>query len=322
MSDETLILREPLLPIYRYQFQFTRPKALKLPQYAGSAWRGAFGHALKRTVCVVRNTPCAECMLKSTCAYSYIFETPPPANSGKMRKYNASPHPFVLQFPDTESQDSDFYIINLLVFGHGQRFFPYMVHALQRAGREGIGSSRQVFELQQIKQMLVNDEEIVVFKEDKLISSQTDRLTPLVAMPSGIEINIQSPIRIKQNGKNLNPQNFNFGGFFGNLIRRISMLTYFHTDTPLEIDFASLTRQAKETSFNTQNLQWYDWTRYSSRQKTEMNMGGVVGTLGLDLKNNAQFWPYLWLGQWTHVGKATSMGLGHYSLKATSLSDK
>lgn len=310
------------LPVYRYQFEFLRPDRLQLPQYAGSAWRGAFGHALKKTVCVVRNTLCADCLLKTSCAYSYVFETPPPVNAIKMRKYNASPHPFVLQFP-TKSQPAEaYYAINLILFGHGQRYFPYIVHAMQCAGRDGIGRHRQVFELHRIKQLLRNNEEIVVFKENQLLPSQVDSQLDIPATPEYIQINIHSPIRIKQQGKNLNPQTFNFPGFFGNLLRRISMLSYFHSDQPLETDFASLTNQAKRTSFSQQNLQWYDWARYSSRQNTEMNMGGVVGTLSLDLKNNEQFWPYLWMGQWTHVGKATSMGLGHYTLQTTSLSDR
>lgn len=71
-------------------------------------WRGAFGHALKKTVCVVRDTPCAQCLLKHACAFSYVFETPQPANTEKMRKYTAAPHPFVLQFPNTATANASF----------------------------------------------------------------------------------------------------------------------------------------------------------------------------------------------------------------------
>jgi CRISPR/Cas system endoribonuclease Cas6 (RAMP superfamily) len=31
------------------------------------------------------------------------------------------------------------------------------------------------------------------------------------------------------------------------------------------------------------------------------------------------FWPYLWLGQWTHAGKGTSMGMGAYTIQPASL---
>ena len=97
------------------------------------------------------------------------------------------------------------------------------------------------------------------------------------------------------------------------------MISYFHTDQALEIDFADLTAQAKTVQFSDQKLKWYDWTRYSSRQQTEMIMGGLIGSLILDMQGLQAFWPYLWLGQWTHLGKATSMGMGAYTIRMTSL---
>lgn len=66
-------------------------------------------------------------------------------------------------------------------------------------------------------------------------------------------------------------------------------------------------------------LAWKDWTRYSSRQKTTMQMGGLVGEILLELAEDAPFWPYLWLGQWVHAGKGTSMGLGCYTIEPASL---
>ena len=79
-----MLISQPIIPIKTYRFYFATDSSVRLPKYPGSAWRGAFGHALKKTVCVVRITPCNQCMLKSACAYSYVFETPPPADTGKM----------------------------------------------------------------------------------------------------------------------------------------------------------------------------------------------------------------------------------------------
>jgi hypothetical protein len=67
-------------------------------------------------------------------------------------------------------------------------------------------------------------------------------------------------------------------------------------------------------------LTWRDWTRYSSRQQTTMQMGGLTGRLGVDLGGHERLWPYLWLGQWTHAGKGTSMGLGRYRLATVARS--
>ena len=110
------------------------------------------------------------------------------------------------------------------------------------------------------------------------------------------------------------PQEFRFADLFSSLLRRISMLTYFHTDTPLETDFAGLTAEARDVALSDARLSWLDWTRYSSRQDTTMQMGGLVGELTVDLSDHPHLWPYLRLGQWTHAGKGTSMGLGRYRL--------
>ena len=101
-------ISQPMIPIKTYRFYFSTESAIRLPDFPGSAWRGAFGHALKKTVCVVRNTPCNQCLLKNVCAYSVVFETPPPANAEKMRKYTAAPHPFVLQFPTVTASNAQF----------------------------------------------------------------------------------------------------------------------------------------------------------------------------------------------------------------------
>ena len=62
------------------------------------------------------------------------------------------------------------------------------------------------------------------------------------------------------------------------------------------------------------DLRWHDWTRYSARQDALIQMGGLVGTFTLPSAVLAPFWPCLWLGQWTHLGKGAVMGLGRYRL--------
>ena len=314
MTTRTL----PKIPLKTYRLYFETTECVRLPDYPGSAWRGAFGHALKRTVCVVRNTPCKQCLLKHACAYSYIFETPPSPNAEKMRKYSAIPHPFVFRFPKQVSA-TGIYSFDLTLFGHGQRYFPYIVHALQTAGKDGIGGHRQIFDLIKIDELDFQGNAQTIYHDGEL-QAQQNAASPLVPdMPSQIALRFESPIRIKQQQKNLIADDFNFGALFSNLLRRISMISYFHTDTPLETDFAGLTAQARSLSFIERELVWYDWTRYSSRQQTEMSMGGLVGSATVDMQGMEDFWPYLWLGQWIHVGKGTSMGMGAYSLASTSL---
>jgi len=47
-----------------------------------------------------------------------------------------------------------------------------------------------------------------------------------------------------------------------------------------------------------------------------VKMGGLIGEIGLEGADLEPFWPYLWLGQWTHAGKGVVMGLGRYRIGA------
>ena len=51
-----------------------------------------------------------------------------------------------------------------------------------------------------------------------------------------------------------------------------------------------------------------------------MALGGVVGQWHLHTNADTleQLWPWLWLGQWLHVGKNASFGLGGYRLQGLS----
>jgi hypothetical protein len=63
-------------------------------------------------------------------------------------------------------------------------------------------------------------------------------------------------------------------------------------------------------------LRWQDWMRYSSRQKQEMTLGGVIGRWTLTGNGDllAEFGQWLYLGQWLHLGKNATMGMGGYTL--------
>ncbi|MDD5033878.1 MAG: CRISPR system precrRNA processing endoribonuclease RAMP protein Cas6 [Methylococcaceae bacterium] len=282
------------LPISVFRFEFQAEDGLSLPVYAGSAWRGALGHALKRTVCVARDTPCAKCMLSP--------------DTAKMRHYNAAPHPFVLLIEPQQSAPA--YRLGLNLFGRAYQYLPYLIHALEKAGRRGIG--KQILSLASVAQA-----ENCGFRLLRTIyqpgqSPLAATQPPMPPLPASLGIEIETPLRLRNQGHYVTPETFRFTDLFGSLLRRISLPNYFHTNIAMETDFAGLTQKARSVQIHEPCLRWWDWTRYSSRQDTEMQMGGILGNSQLDGAQLAQFWLYLWLGQWTHAGKATAMGLGRY----------
>ncbi len=98
---------------------------------------------------------------------------------------------------------------------------------------------------------------------------------------------------------------------FRNLLRRISLLSYFHCREELNLDFKGLIEEAKGVKVRQEKLSWFDWERYSNRQETKMMMGGFIGSIAFE-GDLEPFLPFLLLGEYIHVGKGTSFGLGKY----------
>ena len=310
----------PALPVGVYTLEFSAASGDKAPRFPGNAWRGALGHSLRRLACITGARDCQGCPQTAACAYAYIFDTPLPASAAKMRLYEQAPHPFTLR----EEEGANGPRLVLTLFGRGNAYLPLMVLALRQAAaaERGVGGRR----LHHERTCQWNPIPPGAWVPIDGPAGAVAPLSPLPALPvpdcptGEVRITLHSPLRIKRSGKPVRPNEFVFADFFSSLLRRISMLTYFHTDTPFETDFRSLTDAARKVNCETQ-LKWVDQERYSARQKAAMNMGGVVGILRVQGPDLLPFWPLLCLGQATHTGSGATMGLGHYTLASLPASD-
>lgn len=66
----TLDIAPQSFPAARYRFGWRITRALRLPDYAGSMLRGAFGHALRKVACLTKQKACDGRPLLGACAYS------------------------------------------------------------------------------------------------------------------------------------------------------------------------------------------------------------------------------------------------------------
>lgn len=312
----------PLLPLAHYEFLFEPTTRIHMPDYSGSAWRGAFGHALKRIVCVTKEPRCRDCLLQRACAYPYIFETPTPLGADKMRRYNEVPHPFVLDCEAPQSQRGGADTLQrlaLVLVGRSNQYLPYIIQAFFEAARSGIGRGRQPMRLVAVNQdPQLDGHWQTIYSPGQPLNTHDPRHPLAPDLTDAVTLHFHTPLRLKADNQNITGTHLAFHHLFGSLLRRVSLLSYFHTDTALETDFAGLMAQARRFTIRNQQLHWYDWTRYSARQATTMQMGGLIGSITLDATDLAPFWPYLWLGQWIHAGKGTSMGLGRYTIQAAA----
>ena len=303
----------PSLEIGRYRFTFQADEPIQMAHFPGSAWRGALGHALRRAACVTRQKDCPACLLYRSCAYAWIFETPPPPDSAKMRRYPHAPHPFILEAPYADGEHT--YSLGLHLVGQANRHLGLLIHALTQAAEHGVArNSLSLVQVeQQTGQQVEGESWQTIFTAGGALTALPNRPIAFPPAPPAVQIELLTALRLKHHDKIVSPNTFTFYDLFANLLRRVSMLSYFHGDTPLETDFAGLTEAARAIPVEA-NLSRQTQHRYSSRQGQAMEFDGLIGSFTIRDVDLAPFWPYLWLGQWLHAGHNATMGLGQYRL--------
>lgn len=306
----------------KFTFLIKGESALHLPAYKGSTIRGGFGHAFRRIVCVFKNRECSACLLREKCIYSWIFETPVPTEAQMMRKYTTAPHPFIIDLSMNDHCSDNKITFGLILIGKAIDYLPYFIYAFEELGRIGIGRGRGKYHLIEVsEEPLLLDGEYhrrVIYQGTNKMLDKTNRPVQwkdIISSPPSEEISLLflTPMRLKYRNRLTSKPEFHV--FFRNLLRRISLLSYFHCEHRLDdIKFKSLIKLAKDVKISKQSLYWKDWERYSSRQESKMKMGGFMGEITYQGKFEP-FWPYMALGEYIHVGKGSSFGLGKYEIK-------
>ena len=313
------------------------------------------------------------------------------------RGTRAPPAPYVLEPADQRFDTHDTSVnLGVTLFGPANAHLPYLVHALDQAGRNGLTARRVVLDLRDVQAEARGDDagnqaalgagtgaglgaglgagigaglgaglgagdelgengsgsggdgdrygengggdagggvghgessgshDGIGAEHDgwRTIFEPGGRLSPVAAEhrappapPPAVRVRLLTPLRVKRHEHFVGASDFDFRAFTGGLLRRISLLTYFFGETPLETDFAALLRRAESVPVTGCDLHWRELTRHSSRQRAKLQMGGLIGRFELAGPGLLPFWPLLWLGQWTHAGKGCSMGLGRYVLE-------
>jgi len=308
-----------------FEFYLRAIERILLPPYKGSTIRGGFGNVFKKVVCTIKNNKmCNNCILRERCIYSYIFETKPPSDTKIMRKYERVPHPFIIEPPykdKIEYNIGEIIEFNLILIGRAIDYLPYFIYTFDELGKIGIGKGRGKYELKSVKIQKS------MIKSEEIYSSDTKILKPFKINPLSLQplslgndftylknltLYFLTPTRIIHNGHLIFDLEFHI--FIRNLLRRIALIYYFHCGgSPFKIRFKELIYKAMEIKVRDRNLKWYDWERYSAKQDIKIKMGGFIGNITFEGDIN-KFIPYINIGEYIHVGKGTSFGLGKYEV--------
>ena len=317
----------PNFTLTQYRLTLEALEPLKLPPFKGSALRGGFGHRFKGLVCD-QPWPCDKtCRRGNACPYGYIFETSPPAEAEVLRNFEDVPRPFIIQDP----QDQRSYIpagenltFGLTLVGQSNPYLPYFIAVFRELGRVGLGQARGQCRLVAVEAAFpFAGKTTSVYRADDETIHLTDAavtaeaiLTHAATLPPGqITLDFLTPARLKHQGRWIT-EGPPFQALIKVLISRVSSLSYFHCGQRFETDFRGLIDRAAEVRIVASDTHWQDWSRFSGRQKQQIDMGGLVGpiTYAGDLR---PYLPLLVLGQFIHVGKGNVFGNGQYQIVAT-----
>ncbi len=315
------------IPVARYRFTARMRVPLELPHYAGSLLRGQFGAALRHITCMTRQENCKGCPLQITCPYSRIFEAPaPPKGSHALQNFSDIPNPYIMEPPPPSAralQAGEDFVFHMVLIGHAREQLALVIFALQRALDRGLTREHADSDLQQVDYVDATGKAQTIWTHAHPCLQEHQNTIELIAdYASNIRargelcLKIQTPLRLQNQGRPLGVAELTPRVLLSNLVRRTALLMEFHSDQKEWRESAKHIVQLSQTLHDTRPLRWYDWTRYSSRQQQTMKLGGVLGNWILHGDENtlSQIYPWLWLGQWLHIGKNATMGMGGYTL--------
>ncbi|MBF0440027.1 MAG: CRISPR system precrRNA processing endoribonuclease RAMP protein Cas6 [Magnetococcales bacterium] len=304
------------IPLARYRLEWVVKTRIRLPEYAGSALRGVFGSALRGVVCLTAQKECPGCGLWRTCPYPLVFETPPPVVEEGKKGFAVIPNPYVIEPPpwgEKEYLPGEVLVFHMVLAGKALAQLALIILAWQRALARGVGPGDGTALMSRVVLVEEGSETEIFSPEAGIIQDHATQVT-IPPWPNLQECTLQlrTPTRIQRDGSPLGPERLTPRDLLIALMRRVSQVLEIHTAQSMVADYAALAQEASKIDAHGR-LIWRDWTRHSARQKQAMTLGGVVGywTLSGPLE---PFWNYLYLGQWLHLGKNATFGLGQYQL--------
>ena len=324
----------PNLSFSRINALFHVRSDITLPAFTGSTFHGVLGRALSDVHYSDRREACSECSCRPECRYanlySYMFETPADhpfvSQAGALIRKNQKEYlkPVILDPPRGGAYpEGDQLMLQMTLVGKAIECLPFAVCALRQFSQARFGPSNECLMLDSIIDGLDSESlvETLIYngKTDTYIGpgsvcdlnrivEDTYSNLDTVSTTSNIHIRFLTPFRFMEN--NHLGATLDFKIFMSRILDRIELLSV-HSPLTEPIDKNAILDAAAQVKTEKSSLQWYDWERYSSRQNSRMKFGGYLGDIVFS-GNLIPFLPYIKMGEYLHVGKQTSFGLGKY----------
>ena len=305
-------------PLGRYRVWIRPFHPIRCDEPWGGLWRQAFGRALRRVCCQTRLRSCDPCPMREHCVYPYLLETRRGVEGLTSRE--PVPRPFILQVDEPQAaalpvRPGGELCVGFVLVGRANLHLGLVTDALRRASFYGLGPERVRFQLLEVEMetLLGSGRWVSVARRDAVDPEELAVPEP-PPFPGAVRVRFATPTRLKTGGRGIRPDTFRLGHLFGSLLRRLALLRQFHADGEPPEGVDSLLALARTLEPARAELRWESWLRPGRRQEGTVRMGGILGWLDITDPRLEPLWPYLWMGQWIHVGRGTGMGLGRLAL--------
>jgi CRISPR/Cas system endoribonuclease Cas6 (RAMP superfamily) len=304
----------PAFAVARYRFEAKVHQPFTLPWYAGSTLRGVFGNALRRLCCMTKMKVCDGCPLYRSCPYPQVFEHPVPRQP-LSQKFSAVPNPYMIEAPEPGARhyrQGDRLCFEMVLLGPAAAQLALVIEAWRRALNRRITRQGGAAQLETVS---VQDGQgwtpVYSLQHPEILDYSPQAMT-LPSAPARIQMRLVTPMRLQHHGEPLKTENFRPAILLDALRRRWDLLHCLYSDQQSAAPFC----EPGSIEVVVSKMKWADWHRFSRRQQKHMGMGGLLGTLELAGDGLQAGWPLLYFGQWLHVGKNSSFGLGRYVMES------
>ena len=199
---------------------------------------------------------------------------------------------------------------------------PWLVFTFREIGkrRVGIRGKRGQCHLEKVETLPARDNQSIrtiytaeteLLTDDGQILGLDDVIRDASHVTDEIELEFLTPTSVKVNGKWT--RELTFEHLVRNLLRRIRFLSYFHCGEDLDVDARALI-EASTTVTHASDFRWLRADRYSYRAESSVPMGGFTGKIRFS-GTLEPFLPFIYLGEYLHIGHHTAFGHGQYVIR-------
>jgi len=260
---------------------------------------------------------CDGCSRLGECPYWQTFSQTISPDPSAVRRHQKPPYPFVFDFPllPPVPNRGKTLEIGVTLVGSATNYYEYYLAALRRLFRLNTPHKPVFAALLKVESSLYRGDRVLLMAEngdiypDRLSVLSSAELLKTCDLPQDkVAISIVTPMRIMQDGRPL--RDLSFSSFIRALLRRISSLAYYYGGVELELDYKWLARRSTLVECGEADFHWVDW----NGRPGSCRMCGIVGR-GMFNGDMVDFYPALLLGEYFHLGKGASFGLGQYRIE-------